>query len=574
MRVKQGTAVSPGIALGEVILLGRDELRAPRRSVARGEVDAELRRFDRAVAQATREVDEEIQRFDSRVKIPHQVLESHRDMIRDPALRAAVERIVRSEHLSSESALSQVMEGFYRRFEEMESKYISERAQDIREIEQRLLSILLGKRPRDVHHLAHQAVVVAHSLTPGETAAFNREKVLGFAIDVGGRTSHTAILARALQIPAVVGLDNFSDGLTGGETVIVDGYTGLVIVNPDRKTLEQYRSKTVTYQSYHQILVKEIRLPAETVDGYELLIAANIELPEEIHTVVEWGAAGIGLYRTEFLFEGKTLDEEKHYRAYRNAQRLLRDRFLVIRTMDLGADKSFQEGREEEPNPFLGCRSIRLSLEQPEVFKAQVRAVYRISRLGDVRMMLPMISNLDELRTAKSMIRQVKEDLLRRGEDFEPNMKIGIMAEVPSVALMADQFAAEVDFFSIGTNDLVQYALAVDRVNERVGHLYQPANPAVLRLIKMVIEAGHRNRIDVSCCGEMVSEPIYAVLFMGLGLRSFSVSPLAIPTLKRAIRQTTMREAAELAATCLKFDTAQESLEFLGKRLEKLLPKL
>jgi phosphotransferase system enzyme I (PtsI) len=574
MLVKRGIPVSPGIAIAEAVVLGTDDLHAARRAIPRSEIELELKRFDRAISLATKEIDEEISRFDRDSQLPHQIMESHRNMLRDPALRSAVEKVVRTDHLGAESALSQVLEGYYRQFEEMESEYISERAQDIREIERKLLRILLGKRPRDLRRVAHEAVVVAHNLTPGETAAFNKEKVQGFAIDVGGRTSHTAIMARALQIPAVVGLESFSGSLSGGEMVIVDGYSGTVIANPDKKTLEQYRSKMVSHQAYYQLLVKEIRLPTETVDGYEMVIAANIELPEEIHAVVEWGASGVGLYRTEFLFDGKLLDEERHFRTYRNALKVLRDRYLVIRTMDLGADKMPAVIRNNEPNPFLGCRSIRYSLEQPEMFKAQVRAVYRISTQGNVRLLLPMISNLDELRTAKDLIRQVREELARKNEEHDPNLKIGIMVEVPSVALMADLFASEVDFFSIGTNDLIQYALAVDRVNERVGHLYQPAHPAVLRLIKMVIDAGRRNRLDVSCCGEMVSEPIYAVLFMGLGLRSFSVSPIAIPTLKRAIRQTTMREAVEVAAACLRFDSASDSLQYLEKRLARCVPKL
>jgi phosphoenolpyruvate-protein phosphotransferase (PTS system enzyme I) len=574
MNIQHGIPVSPGIAMAEVVVLGSDEFQTPHRAIGRGEVEAELRRFHRAIAQATREIDEEVARFDKGFELPLQILESHRNMLHDPALRAAVEKVMRTDSLSAETSLSRVLEGYYRRFEQLESEYISERAQDLREIERKLLRILLGKRPRTPHRFSRPVVVIAHNLTPSETATLDKEKVVGFAIDVGGRTSHTAIVARALQIPAVVGLKSISGGLSGGEMVIIDGYSGLVIVDPDRKTQEEYRSKAVTHRAYYQSLVKEIRLPVETVDGHEIVIGANIEFPEEIHTALEWGAAGVGLYRTEFLFDDKPLDEERHYRTYKSAVKLLRDRHLVIRTMDLGADKSPLPGLGSERNPFLGFRSIRLSLEYPEMFTAQVRAIFRASSHGNVRLMLPMVSNLEELRKAKELIRGVRESMERERLEFDPRLEIGIMVEVPSVAVMADEFAAEVDFFSIGTNDLIQYALAVDRVNERVAHLYQPSHPAVLRLIKMVIDAGRRKPISVSCCGEMVGEPIYALLFMGLGLRRFSVSPIAIPILKRAIRAVTMREAVEIAETCLKFESAKDSLEFLEKRLAHCVTKL
>jgi len=572
MLVKEGTPVSPGIVIAEAVVLGLDEQRVPLRQIGRGEVDTELRRLDRAVAQAGREIEEEIGNLAAGFELPRQILGVHRDMIRDPALRAAVEKTVRGDHLSAESALARVMEGYYRRFEEMDSNYIAERSLDLRDIERRIVGILIGKRHGGAPQVEKPSVIIARNLAPGETATLDREKVLAFAIDVGGRTSHTAILARALQIPAVVGLETISGAVRTGDLVIVDGYRGKVIVQPDKKTVEEYRSRAVSHRQHYQLLLKEIPFPTETVDGYELAVAANIELPEEIHSAVEWGAAGIGLYRSEFLFDGADLDEEKHYRTYRGALKTLRDRFMVVRTMDLGGDKLPGGSRASEVNPFLGCRAIRLSLEQPDLFKAQVRAILRASAHGTVRLMLPMVSNLDELRSARDLIRQVEDDLRRRGIEFDPEVKVGIMVEVPSVALMADQFAREVDFFSIGTNDLIQYALAVDRVNERVGHLYQPTHPAILRLIRMVIDAGKRNRIDVSCCGEMVSEPIYAILFMGLGLRSFSVSPIAIPTLKRAFRQISMKEAVDIAQTCMQFESARESRRYLESRLAYCIP--
>ncbi|MBI4605539.1 MAG: phosphoenolpyruvate--protein phosphotransferase [Planctomycetes bacterium] len=457
----------------------------------------------------------------------------------------------------------------------METEYIAERAHDVADIERNLLRALLGKRLSRGANLSGDTVVVGHNLTPGEAASLDTGHVRAFAIDVGGRTSHTAIMARAMQIPAVVGLEDISRFVSGGERVIVDGYTGLVIIDPDSKTLEEYRKKASISRDFYRRLRGEVRLPAETLDGYEIGIAANIELPHEIHTALEWGASGIGLYRTEFLYDGGEPDEEKHFRTYKRALEELDGRYLVLRTLDAGADKFHKEAvGYQEKNPFLGCRSIRLCFQRPDVFRSQLRAVLRSSAFGSVRIMLPMVSSLDELRRAKATIDDVESELDREGIDFDRNIPVGIMVEVPSTAHMADLFAKEVNFFSIGTNDLIQYSLAVDRVNERVAHLYQPAHPAILRLIATVIEAGRRQGIEVSICGEMCSEPIYAILLLGLGLRSFSVSPISIPTVKRLIRKVNMRDAAEAARICLRHERAEESQAFLEARAKDLLPEL
>ena len=381
-------------------------------------------------------------------------------------------------------------------------------------------------------------------------------------------------MARAMKIPAVVGLERISREVVGDERVIVDGYTGAVIIDPDEKTLEEYRGRASLSEKFYRTLHREIRFPSETLDGFEIFLAANIEFPEEIRPAIEWGARGVGLYRTEFLYEKGEPDEDVHYRSYCKAVEQLRGRPLIIRTLDAGADKFHTEAvRYHEPNPFLGCRSIRLCLSRPELFRDQIRAILRASAFGRVLIMLPMVSNLEELRQAKEIIHQVQEDLASRGIEFDPRVPLGIMVEVPSTALMADQFAREVDFFSLGTNDLVQYCLAVDRINERVADLYQPTHPAILRLISTVIEAGNRHGIGVSICGEMCSEPIYSVLLLGLGLRSFSLSPIAIPTVKRIIRQLTMRDAVEVARQCLEHESADESQRFLQAHVKSLLPE-
>jgi phosphoenolpyruvate-protein phosphotransferase (PTS system enzyme I) len=381
-------------------------------------------------------------------------------------------------------------------------------------------------------------------------------------------------MARAMQIPAVVGLEDITRMASGGERMIVDGYTGIIILDPDRKTLEEYKRKASMSADFYVKLHHETRYPSQTLDGYEISVAANIELPEEVRTALDWGASGIGLYRTEFLYDRIEPDEEKHYVTYVRALRELKGKHLVIRTLDAGADKFHGEALGyNEPNPFLGCRSIRLCFQRPDLFRAQVRAVLRASAHGRVRIMLPMVSNIDELRRARAIIDSVEKELHESGLEFDRNIPIGIMVEVPSTALMADVFAREVDFFSIGTNDLIQYCLAVDRVNERVAHLYQPTHPSILRLIRTVIGAGRKHGIEVSICGEMCGEPIYTILLLGLGLRSFSVSPISIPTVKRLIRTVTMRDAAEVAATCLRFQSADESQEYLEARVRNLLPE-
>jgi len=400
--------------------------------------------------------------------------------------------------------------------------------------------------------------------------------VKGFATDVGGVTSHTAIMARALGIPAVVGLSTISQDVVTGDTVIVDGIRGVVIVDPDPSTIEEFRVKEKTAWEVYRALLRETRLPAETIDGHQITLSANIERPEEAHTAVEMGAAGVGLYRTEFLYEGAAPpSEEVQIRAYRDVIEAMRGGYVVIRTMDIGADKLVGDGTVwHERNPFLGCRSIRLSFARPDLFRIQIRAILQASAYGDVRLMFPMISTIEEVRRAKESVREVMDELRRQGIPFDAEIPIGIMVEVPSTALTADQFAREVDFFSIGTNDLVQYTLAVDRVNERVAHLYQPASPSVLRLIRRVIRAGRDASIEVSLCGEMSGDPKFALLLLGLGLRQFGISPPGIPYVKRLIRSVTLAEADAVADAALQHSDPIECARFLEERVRGLVPQV
>jgi phosphotransferase system enzyme I (PtsI) len=572
METIKGIPVSPGISIAEVALLRSDNLRIHRRFVAPEDVEAEVRRFEQAARKARRDLEVQIADLGEELMIAAQVLQTHRDMLNDPGLHSDVISRIRDKKFTAAYASSIVLGEYHDRFEQMESEYLSERSHDIRDIERQLLTRILGKRRRP-RVFQENVTVVAHNLTPSQTASMAKEMVIGFAVDVGGRTSHTAILARALQVPAVVGLKDVSRKVVNGDTMIIDGYTGEVIVNPDKQTLARYRRKARYSEKFYSELQEEISWPAETIDGHEITLSANIELHEEVATALEWGAKGIGLYRTEFLYDQGFPDEELHLKAYRKAVKALRGRELVIRTLDAGADKFHDEFVGfEEPNPFLGCRSIRLCLQEQGMFRSQLRAALRVSVYGPVKIMLPMISTIEELRAAKSIIAEVREELEAEGVEMAPQVPVGIMVEVPSIALIIDRVADEVDFFSIGTNDLVQYSLAVDRVNERVAHLYQPSHPGILRLIGEVIVASNRAGIQVSICGEMCSEPAYVLLLMGLGLRHFSLSPIAIPTVKRIIRQVTMKEAVEVAEQCLGAEQASESEEFLARRTSKLLP--
>lgn len=573
METIRGIPVSPGISIASVVVLRADDLRIHLRFISKDKIESEVRRFERATRRAARDLDAQIESLGDELMIATQVLQTHRDMMKDPGLHRDVLAHIRDDLFSAAYAVSVVLGEYHGRFEKMESEYLAERVHDIKDIERKLLALLLGKRREKRQVFDDDVVIVSHNLTPSQTASLAKEKVVGFAVDVGGRTSHTAIMARALQVPAVVGLKEISRKVANGDTLVIDGYAGEVIVNPDKKTLAAYRRKSKYSEKFFSQLQEEINWPAETLDGYEITLSANIELPEEISTALEWGAKGIGLYRTEFLYENGVPDEELHLRTYRKAIKTLRGRELVIRTLDAGADKFHDEFVGfEEPNPFLGCRSIRLCLQKPELFRSQLRAALRVSVYGPVKIMLPMISTVEELRQAKEIIADVREELISEGIEIAPRVPVGIMVEVPSLALIIDRVADEVDFFSIGTNDLVQYSLAVDRINEHVAHLYQPAHPGILRLIREVIVASDRAGIQVSICGEMCSEPAYVLLLMGLGLRHFSLSPIAIPIVKRIIRQVTITEATEVAEKCLNSEQASETEALLSERASKLLP--
>ncbi len=552
MEIRQGIPVSPGIVISEALILDSEELRIPQRFVEKEAIDEEVARFEQAVDDSNKSLEKEIDRLESEIEIHARILGVHRDLASDPMLHSEVEKLIRDNCYTAEHALSRVMNRYVRKLQDLNSPILLERVHDLQDVEKLLLSTLLGKRIEGLSNLKGEVVVIAHNLTPAQTAKLDPEKVKGFATDMGGKTSHTAIMGRALGIPAVVGLETISTAVVGGDRVIIDGYRGVVIIDPDEDQISDYRARAVEMEKLSLHFRSQAKLPAETIDGHLLEVHANIEIPSEVKSAIEFGAAGIGLYRTEFIhLQSPTAGEDVHFENYRSVLESLDGLPLTVRTLDLGGDK-LPEGSLEEENPFLGCRSIRWCLANPEPFREQIRAILRAGALGPVRLMLPMITTIPELDKSLQIIDEVSFELRESGIEFDENIPIGVMVEVPSLALIASHVADRVSFLSVGSNDLVQYTLAVDRGNEQVADLYDPMHPAVLQLISQLVRTGEEYGVRVSLCGEMASEPIYLPILVGLGLREISVSPQLIPEVKQVIRNLLDYEVRILTERCLK----------------------
>lgn len=578
MEIKQGIPVSPGVAIGPALVLDTEWFRIPQRLVAPGQSAGEVERLHRALAAAAQDARTNQETVTAKLgKQYGAIFGAHMQLIEDPGLAGEVEALILKEGYAAEYAVSRIMRSHVKALEEIEHGYFAARAADLFDIEKCLLRNLLGYRREQLQQLKEPVVVLAHDLTPSETAMLDRQKVHAFATEAGGRASHTAIMAGALEIPAVVGLGKFVTDISGGDIVIVDGNRGLLILDPDKEMLERYEVARTTFRTFENRLVEIRDLPAETKDGTTIQLLGNIEFPPEAQHVLDRGAGGVGLYRTEFLYLGKATDptEADHLDAYLTVLRTLGPKKpVVIRTLDLGADKfsTSLESVANERNPFLGLRSLRLCLRNLTLFKTQMRAILRASAFGDVRLMFPMVSTLLELRQAKMILAEVKEDLEEEGIAYNRQLPVGTMIEVPSAAIMSDQLAREVNFFSIGTNDLIQYTLAADRTNENVASLYSAADPAVLRLIQMVVAAAGKHKIDVNVCGEMSGEPIYTMLLLGLGLRQLSVTPHNIPEIKKVIRSITLAEATHVAEEALRLETARDVNNYLREQTRRLLP--
>jgi phosphotransferase system enzyme I (PtsI) len=578
MQTLRGIAVSPGIAIGPALVLDPRGPRLPLRAIAAASVDSELERLEHSLETARAEA--ELAEAEARQRLGPQyadILAAHAQMIADPTLRRDARAKIEHDRIAAEHAVCEVLDGYAARLERLTDSHLAARAADVRDIQRRVLDQLQGQAPSAVlRALDGPTVILAHDLSPSETAGLDPERVLGFATEAGGRASHTAIVAEALEIPAVVGLGRFLDRARDCRIAFIDGDEGLLVFDPDEATQERYRIAAAERAARFRSLAGLAPLPGETLDSVHIGLWGNIEFPAEAAACLERGAAGVGLYRTEFLYlnSERPPTEQEQYEAYAAVVRSLQGRPVTIRTLDLGADKlpAYQSAGYAEPNPVLGLRSLRLSLRDPALFRTQLRAILRASALGAVRVMFPLVSTLAEFRQARAILDDVAAELIAEGIAVRKDLPVGIMVEVPAAAVIADHLAKEVDFFSIGTNDLIQYTLAVDRTNETVADLYSAADPAVLRLIAMVVAAAEPRGIEVSVCGTMGGEPLFTMLLLGLGVRQLSMPPHQLPEIKRVIRGIRIEDAKTVATEALHLETAQEVVAQLHESLRRELP--
>jgi phosphoenolpyruvate-protein phosphotransferase (PTS system enzyme I) len=558
----RGAGVSPGLARG-VIHVVRDDLDdVPRYHIEPAQIGNEIARFEAALVQTRVQILEMQQKIAEAIGAKDAaIFDAHLLVVEDRTLIDEVLRRLEAERCNVEWVFQEVASNYAETLSKIDDPYLRERAVDMQDVTRRIVRNLQGKGPKPMFSAAEPHILVAHNLTPSDTATMNRELVLGIATDLGSRTSHTAIIARSLNIPAVVGLHDATEKLESGQHVLLDGYTGLVIVDPTSETLSYYGEIQIKKGQVAKELKQLRETTSTTSDGRHIVLSANIELPSDVEAVAENGAEGIGLYRTEFLFVNRdTLpSEEEQYETYRRVAEQVKPNPLIIRTFDLGGDK-LAEGVVDvgdELNPFLGWRAIRFCLENIDMFKTQLRAILRASEVGNVKIMFPMISGLEELRHAKAVLDECRKEI---GEKISGKMEVGAMIEIPSAAISADVLAREVDFFSIGTNDLIQYTIAVDRVNERIAHLYEPTHPAVLRLLKMIADAAHANDIWVGVCGEMARDVATIPILIGLGMDELSVGATSVPRVKMAVRSLAVPECQELVNEVLQLHTSSEIL--------------
>ena len=573
----QGIAVSPGIAIGEALVLDNEGFRIPRRFLPRDAVEEELERLDRAFASAVAEVEHNRQQVADQLGDEYAaIFSAHLQMLRDRRLHEEIEGMIRTRHYSPEYSVSRALRRYAKVFQSLEGPYMAERANDIFDIEKRILRNLLGTSREELSQVTSPVLVLAHNLTPSETANLNPRFALGMVTEIGGPGSHTAIVAEGLGIPAVVGVGAFLTDISGGDTVIIDGDQGQIVLHPDEETLARYRYEVEEQRSLAAKLESLRDLPAKTTDGTHIELLGNIEFPHEVEQCQQRGADGIGLYRTEFLYLGRDDDptEESHYESYASVVQSMVGKPVIVRTLDLGADKIQSLPQpEDERNPFLGLRSIRLALRNRDLFRVQLRAILRASVLGDIRIMFPLISTIMEFRQAKMVVADAIEDLEEAGISFDREMQVGMMVEVPSAIMMMDRFVDEVDFFSIGTNDLIQYCLAVDRSNKDVANLYTAADPAVIRMIEMAVRTSKEHNVPISMCGQMSGNPMYTMLLLGLGLRSLSVTPAAVPEVKQVCRSVSIEHCESVAKQVRSMESARQIKTFLKEELTRVFPE-
>ncbi|MFC1668464.1 phosphoenolpyruvate--protein phosphotransferase [Chlamydiota bacterium] len=573
-----GIAASPGIVYGKVFLFDVQEDNIVSTHVAAAKLPFEIARLEEALIITRREILDIQQRLSERLGVRHaEIFNAHLMVLEDRSLLEEVIKKLEKDQKNVEFVFNEVIQRYSEIFSQMEDEYLKERVTDIKDVARRVLHNLMGKKRQDLSHLTNEVIVIASDLSPSDTALMHTDKIIGFATDAGSRTSHTAIMARTLEIPAVVGLHDISSKVKTGDWILLDGKRGIVVINPSKATTKKYKQQRLSYIRFEKRLEELRDLPATTRDGKKIIVAANIELPDDVSSVISHGACGVGLYRTEFLYMNRTdlPSEEEQYAAYNAVATKLYPHDVIIRTLDLGGDKfASQLDVPREMNPFLGWRAIRFCLERLDIFEVQLRAILRASVSSNVKLMYPMISTVSEVIEANKVLESVKNKMRSEGIAFNNDVEVGVMIEIPSAALTADIIAKYVDFFSIGTNDLIQYSLAVDRINEKVAYLYEPGNLGVLRLIKNVIECGHKENILVGMCGEMASEPEWIIVLLGMGLDEFSTSPSSVPEVKKVIRSVNFSEVKALSEKVLTLDSTQKVHKKVVDYLKAILPEI
>lgn len=572
-----GIGASPGIVIGKAYLIERFKVRLPRKSIDSTQVDDEVSRFWRAIEESQnqlREIKEKI--LDPEVRQHAFILDVHMMILEDEMLIQNTVEHIRKKKVNSEWALDLTLEKLDAAFKAIEDEYLRERRSDLYYVSSRIFRNLMGRKHDDITKIKGKVIVVAHDLSPADTLQMNLNHVAGFITDIGGKVSHTAILSRSLGIPAVVGLEVATSLINGGDSLIIDGESGEVVIHPTEEVSQSFLERRRKIRSMEREVLKYASLPAETRDGVRVYLQANIGMVDEIQSAKTYGAEGIGLYRTEILYlNRKDLPtEEEHYETYRRLVENISPATATIRTLDIGGDK-FLPGysKNNEMNPAMGLRAIRFSIKETDIFKTQLSGILRASTQGRLRILFPLISGIEEIRKAKALFEEVKKDLAKAKIPFDRGVKIGAMIEIPSASVMADILAREVDFFSIGTNDLIQYALAVDRINEHVSYLYEPLHPAILRIVRGVVQSARHAGIPVAICGEMAAEPAYMLILLGLGLEEFSMNPIAIPKVKKVLRMASVEETKSLAEILFKFSTAKEIKRYVRNWMAERFPE-
>lgn len=568
-----GILASPGIAFGKALLLKEDEIVINRATLAADQLENEIARFFDGRNKAAAQLETIKQK--AAVTLGEEkeaIFEGHIMLLEDEELEQEIIAYIRENSASAEAAIHAILEGQAQSLEELDDEYLKERAADVRDIGKRLLKNVLGMNIVDLSAISEEVILIANDLTPSETAQLNLDKVLGFVTDIGGRTSHTSIMARSLELPAIVGTNNVTQQVKSGDFVVLDAISNAVHINPTAAQIEQLKEIQARFANEKAELAKLKDLPAMTLDGHQIEVCGNIGTVRDVDGVERNGGEGVGLYRTEFLFMDRDAlpTEDEQFAAYKAVAQAMGDQAVIVRTMDIGGDKDLPYlNLPKEMNPFLGWRAIRICLDRKEILRAQLRAILRASAFGKLRIMFPMIISVEEVRTLRAELDELKLALKAEGHAFDENIEVGVMVETPAAAAIAHHLAKEVDFFSIGTNDLTQYTLAVDRGNELISHLYNPMTPAVLTLIKQVIDASHKEGKWTGMCGELAGDERAAVLLLGMGLDEFSMSAISIPRIKKVIRNVNFEDAKTLAEQALAQPTAADIMALVNKFLEE-----